>query len=75
MEYRRLGRSGLSVSSLCLGTMMFGDQTGEAHATRIIDMASEAGVNFLDCADIYGNGTSEEITGKAIASKRQQWVL
>lgn len=75
MEYRKLGRSGLSVSSLCLGTMMFGDQTGEDDAVRIIDSAFEEGVNFLDCADIYGNGTSEEITGRAIASRRQQWVL
>jgi aryl-alcohol dehydrogenase (NADP+) len=75
MEYRKLGRSGLRVSKLCLGTMMFGDQTDEAESARIISAAADIGVNFLDCADIYGNGQSEVITGKAIKANRDKWVV
>ena len=55
MEYRRLGRSGLKVSALCLGAMMFGDRTDEAEAKRILASAREAGVNFVDTADAYAN--------------------
>jgi aryl-alcohol dehydrogenase (NADP+) len=75
METRKLGRSGLSVSPLCLGTMMFGDQTDEKAARRIIDHARDAGVNFIDTADQYGQGRSEEIVGRAIAKDRDAWVL
>lgn len=75
LTYRRLGRSGLSVSRLCLGTMMFGGRTEEAQARAIIDAAAEAGVNFIDTADTYAGGRSEEITGRAIAADRHRWVL
>ena len=56
MQYRRLGRSGLEVSVLCLGTMTFGDRTDEAEAQRIVDAAHDAGVNFIDTADTYVQG-------------------
>ncbi len=75
MEYRSLGRSGLKISPLCLGTMMFGGQTDEAASLRIIAKAQDAGVNFIDTADIYNEGRSEEITGRAIAPHRTHWVL
>lgn len=75
MEYRQLGRSGLQVSPICLGTMMFGDRTDEAEAGRIVASAREAGVNFIDTADVYAKGASERITGKLIASDRDRWIL
>ena len=75
MDYRRLGRSGLRVSPLCLGTMMFGGATDEATAARIIGRAREQGVNFIDTADVYTGGRSEEITGRAIRADRDWWVL
>ncbi len=75
MEYRTLGRSGLKVSPLCLGTMMFGDRTDEKEAARIVDSAFDAGVNFIDTADQYAKGESERITGKLIAARRDYWVL
>jgi aryl-alcohol dehydrogenase-like predicted oxidoreductase len=75
MEYRNLGRSGLKVSPLCLGTMMFGGATDEATAVRIIDRARAQGVNFLDTADVYNDGASERITGAAIAASRSWWVV
>ena len=75
MEYRRLGDSGLSVSALCLGTMMFGARTDESEAKRIVAAAGEAGVNFIDTADQYAKGESERITGAAIAANRRHWIL
>lgn len=75
MNYRTLGRSGLQVSPLCLGTMMFGGPTDEATSGRIVDSAREAGINFIDTADAYNNGRSEEVVGRAIAPHRQHWVL
>ena len=75
MDYRRLGRSGLKVSPLCLGTMMFGGATEEVEARRIIDHAHDAGINFIDTADVYNEGRSEEVTGRAIAAHRQDWLL
>ncbi|MBN8986216.1 MAG: aldo/keto reductase, partial [Rhizobiales bacterium] len=75
MQYRQLGRSGLKVSPLCLGTMMFGGPTDEATSKRIVDKARDAGINFIDTADAYSNGTSEEVVGRAIAAQRQHWVL
>jgi aryl-alcohol dehydrogenase-like predicted oxidoreductase len=75
MEYRNLGLSGLKVSPICLGTMMFGGQTDEALSSRIIDKAHDAGINFIDTADVYNEGRSEEITGRAIASHRTHWIL
>ena len=75
MEYRNLGNSGLKVSPLCLGTMMFGDRTDATEAARIIGAAFDAGVNFIDTADVYSKGESERITGKLIAPNRDHWVL
>ena len=72
---RRLGRSGLMVSRLALGTMQFGLRTEEADAKRIVDHAAGHGVNFIDTADTYVDGTSEEIVGRAIKAKRNYWVL
>jgi aryl-alcohol dehydrogenase-like predicted oxidoreductase len=75
MPYRRLGDSGLEVSVLCLGTMMFGDRTDAATAQRIVDSAFDAGVNFIDTADVYAKGASEKIVGAAIAANRRRWIL
>jgi aryl-alcohol dehydrogenase-like predicted oxidoreductase len=75
MQYSNLGRSGLKVSPICLGTMMFGGQTNEATSKRIVDRARDAGVNFIDTADAYNEGRSEEVTGGAIAAERNAWVL
>jgi aryl-alcohol dehydrogenase-like predicted oxidoreductase len=75
MEYRNLGKSGLRVSRLCLGCMMFGDVTPEDESLAIIQAALDAGVNFLDTADKYGNGASERVVGKALAGRRDEIVL
>ncbi|HEX4986724.1 MAG TPA: aldo/keto reductase [Burkholderiales bacterium] len=75
MDYRKLGRSGVKVSPICLGTMMFGDRTDEKEAGRIVGSAFEAGVNFIDTADQYAKGESERITGRLIAPHRDYWVL
>lgn len=75
MEYRSLGRSGLKVSPLCLGAMMFGGPTDEATARRIVASAEAAGVNFIDTADAYNDGRSEEVVGRAIVARRAEWVV
>ena len=75
MQYRSLGRSGLKVSPLCLGSMMFGAATDESTACRIIDRARDQGVNFIDTANTYNGGKSEEIVGRAIRAQRAWWVL
>ncbi|MVW70910.1 aldo/keto reductase [Bordetella sp. 15P40C-2] len=75
MKYRRLGRSNLRVSPLCLGTMMFGQQTPFVEAERIVASARDAGINFIDTADVYNEGKSEEVVGKLIAPHRHDWVL
>jgi aryl-alcohol dehydrogenase-like predicted oxidoreductase len=77
MEYRNLGSAGVKVSCLCLGTMNFGAATDEAASAAIIDRALDAGINFIDTADIYGKGASEEICGRAIQAngKRDEIVL
>ncbi|BAP42588.1 aldo/keto reductase [Pseudomonas sp. 21LCFQ02] len=75
MSYRTLGQSGLKVSTLTLGSMMFGEQTGTEESLRIIDKAWDQGVNFIDTADVYNGGRSEEIVGEAIAARRSEWVL
>src|SRR5258706_1045372 len=66
MEYRALGRTGVQVSPLCLGCMNFGWGTEENESFRIIHAAMDAGINFLDTANVYGRGASETITGKAL---------
>lgn len=87
MEYKHLGRTGLKVSRLCLGTMNFGDVTDEVTAFKIMDEAVEAGINYFDTADVYGGpqkpdiekgyGTSEEIVGRWLAQggRRNRIVL
>ena len=75
MDHRNLGSSGVKVSPLCLGTMMFGGPTDEATAGRIVAKAKEQGVNFIDTADGYAGGKSEEVTGRAIGNRRHDWVL
>jgi aryl-alcohol dehydrogenase-like predicted oxidoreductase len=75
MEYVTLGRSGLVVSRLCLGTMTFGREADEAASRAMVDCFVDAGGTFVDTADIYGSGVSEEITGRAIAGRRDQIVL
>ena len=75
MTPRRLGRSGLLVSPICLGTMNFGGPTAEADALRIVAQCREAGVNFIDTANVYTGGASEEIAGRAIRGERHRWVL
>jgi aryl-alcohol dehydrogenase-like predicted oxidoreductase len=77
MEYRPLGRTGVQVSKLCLGTMMFGawGNTDHDDSVRIIHRALDAGVNFVDSADVYSDGESEEIVGKALAGGRRDAVI
>lgn len=75
MEYRRLGRSGLAVSELCLGTMTFGKDTSETDSIDMIHRFLDRGGNFLDTADVYADGVSEEIVGKAIKERRSDVVL
>ena len=77
MQYRTLGRTGVQVSTLALGAMNFGaiGRTGQNEATAIVDAALEAGINLIDTADMYGQGESEELVGKAIAGRRDDLVL
>src|SRR5215213_6816397 len=77
MEQRNLGRTGVSVSPLCLGTMMFGGWGNTDHddSIRIIHQALDAGINFVDTADVYSDGESEEIVGKALKDRRDDVVL
>jgi len=75
MHYRKLGRGGLKVSAICLGTMMYGSQVSETESIRIIERALDDGVNFLDTADSYVAGKSEQIVGKALKGKRHSMVL
>jgi aryl-alcohol dehydrogenase-like predicted oxidoreductase len=75
MEYRKMGRTGLKVSAFCLGTMTLGRQVEEKESIRIIERAMDLGVNFIDTADMYVNGVTEQIVGKAIKGKRDSVVL
>ena len=75
MFYRRLGKSNLKVSALCLGTMMFGDQTELAEAGSIVASAREHGVNFIDTADVYTHGASERMVGQLLQGQRHDWIL
>ncbi|MBY0228198.1 MAG: aldo/keto reductase [Gemmataceae bacterium] len=82
MQTRRLGRTGLKVSALCLGTMTFAAQADEAESRRIMDRAAEAGIDFIDTADCYPvpidlatAGRTEEIVGKWLKGKRRKFVL
>lgn len=75
MEYRRLGRSGLKVSEICLGTMTFGHGADAAETNRMVNLALEAGVNFFDTANSYGDGESEVLLGKALQGRRRDAVI
>lgn len=75
MPLRTLGNSGLRVSRLCLGTMMFGDQTDTREAASIMAAAREHGVNFLDTADVYTRGASEQMLAPLIKGERERWVI
>ena len=77
MDYRPLGRTGVSASNLCLGAMMFGavGNTDHDDAVRIIHRALDAGINFIDTADAYSAGESELIVGKALADGRREHVV
>jgi len=77
MELRTLGRTGVQVSALCLGAMMFGEWGNPDHeeSVRIIQRALDAGINFVDTADVYSGGESEEIVGKALGGRRDDVVL
>ncbi|HET6307012.1 MAG TPA: aldo/keto reductase [Rhodopila sp.] len=75
MEYRRLGRSGLKVSEICLGTMTFGHGTDAPEAERIVRTALDAGVTFFDTADGYSDGESETMLGRALGTRRREAVI
>jgi aryl-alcohol dehydrogenase-like predicted oxidoreductase len=75
MQYRTLGKSNLKVSALCLGTMMFGDQTPIDEARAIVDDAQAQGVNYIDTADVYTKGGSETMLGELLQGRRAQWVV
>jgi aryl-alcohol dehydrogenase-like predicted oxidoreductase len=80
MRYKLLGRTGLRVSELCLGAMIFGDSRGgwgasKDEAGRIVERFVEAGGNFVDTANYYARGASERIVGELIAAERERWVL
>ena len=72
MDFRQLGRSGVMVSPLCLGTMNFGGPTEEAESIAIVDRAIDGGINFIDTADVYNRGVSEQIVGKALKANGQR---
>ena len=77
MQYRKLGRTGVEVSTQCLGSMMFGGFGNKDHdeCVKMIHRALDAGINFVDTADIYSSGESEEIVGKALKGRRDDIVL
>jgi aryl-alcohol dehydrogenase-like predicted oxidoreductase len=75
MQYTNLGKSPLQVSRLCLGTMMFADQTPQDEARNILGHALDMGCNFLDTADVYSLGQSEAMLGPLMAGQRHRWVL
>ena len=75
MIYKNVGKSNLQVSALCLGTMMFADRTDAKEAGEIVAHAFDAGINFIDTADVYSKGESERMVGSLIKEQRHQWVL
>ena len=75
MDYRALGSSGLKVSPICLGTMLFGTLTDEAEAVHIVDAARRAGVNFIDTAASCAGGLGEAMIGRLLAPDRDRWVV
>ncbi len=75
MKYLPFARTGLEVSELCLGTMTFGNEADEAASNAIMDRAAEAGINFFDTANIYNKGVSEEIVGRWLKPRRENFIL
>ena len=75
MEQRLLGRTGTFVSELCLGTMTVGREADEATSAGLLDCYLEAGGNFIDTADVYADGRSEELLGRLLEGRRDQVVL
>ena len=75
MQYKRMGRTGLKVSEICLGTMTFGDQADLKESQRIVDVSAEAGVNFIDTADVYTGGRSEEYLGSILEGRRKDFIV
>lgn len=75
MKYRNLGRTGVKVSPLCMGTMTFGDIADETESAKMFHRCREAGINFFDCANVYAGGRSEEILGGLIAGCRDEIIL
>ena len=75
MHYRNLGTSNLQVSTLCLGTMMFGDPTPKEEAAAIVADARTHGVNYIDTADVYTRGVAESMVGEVLKGQRHDWVL
>jgi aryl-alcohol dehydrogenase-like predicted oxidoreductase len=75
VELRSLGQTGVRVSELCLGAMTFGNEADESASKAIVDRYLEIGGNFVDTADVYSRGKSEEITGRALGSRRDKIVL
>ncbi len=75
MEYRLLGRTGVKVSPFCLGTMNFGGPTDETESIRIVHSALDAGINFIDTANVYTEGRSEQFVGKALQGRRDSVIL
>jgi len=75
MIYKNVGKSNLQVSALCLGTMMFADRTDAKEAGKIVAHALDAGLNFIDTADVYSKGESERMVGGLVKNQRHHWVL
>jgi aryl-alcohol dehydrogenase-like predicted oxidoreductase len=75
MQYRYLGSTGIQVSMLCLGTMLFGGESDEETSSAIYQRCREVGINFFDCADVYMGGRSEEILGRLTAGHRDELIL
>lgn len=75
MEYKRLGNSGLKVSSLCFGTMTFGDGSDKAMSHKVYSACRDSGINFFDCANVYAGGQSEEYLGRMIKDHRDEVVV
>ncbi len=75
MQYRRLGNSGLNVSELGLGTNNFGGRTEDDQSIRVLDQSLDSGVNFIDTADMYNGGRSEEVIGKGLKGKREKALI
>lgn len=75
MKYQPIGRTGLQVSPLCLGTMTFGNETEEPVAKEIFQAARDKGLNFIDTADVYGQGRTEEMVGRLLADCREEWIV